>query len=973
MDDLTFYKKIDLDIQHRNFADHTAVEADALRGFVVTPYNDHEPLDLADVESAYMLNTAGVNEAAVYRSEGRVSDDKKRLEMPITPGTLGLGRNAFVVFIVKAGKQIAFPGFFIYCCSSLKNIIMPPTEYDKMLEHIDEALAENKIILTEATAAKNAAEAAVTEAQTAVTQAQQHEEQARACQEKSCACATESQKSATAAGQSAAGAKSDKDAAAKSATDAAASAAAAKTSEANAKTSETAAADSAAEANQSKAAAKASADSAKAEAGKAAGSATTAGAQATTATNKATEAAASATAAKGSQDAAALSAQAADAKATAAIGSANTAERASNSAGVAATAAFDNANDAKASADKAKASETNAAGSASTARTIADNLQGTVDAANQATTRANTAAERAEQASQTVQPDATKTRKGIVQIGDGINVDGEVISVTTPDLSSKADKAHKHTTADITGLDAALNEAGKVKSVNGQTGDVNILAVPDGGTAGQVLKKTSTGYGWGTDNDTQPDLTPYAKTADLDEKVDKVSGKGLSTEDYTTDEKTKLAGIAEDANNYTLPTASAQTLGGVKVGTNLSIAADGTLKATDTTYNPATPTSSGLMSAADKVAVDGIGSASEAPDITDKSSVWAAINEAASKGGDSALMNLLKTDLERLRNDLEGVYGAAGSWALSPDAESRDAIISEYLARLTVLTNGTAQAMQAIKGALLQRGINPGNYKIEEYANLINAALFLDLASLGRVSPGPKELKAGDLSCGYFGKVESSEFGAISGTDTAADGKILSASNLATAVGVTGGTVINETVPWHKFIFNGEIIYIAEKGIRENIPFESIASKGAVYGSKIITMNDKKFRVTLLKGIDADIYNPKQGEPTRNTASEWDILLRGLSQDPETINWGTNLSEIDLGIKSSDNRECYGYVKEPTTSYSSQTTSYSSTSYDYFGSITTKKPVSSYNRGNTSSVNNTREYKSLSSNYYWRPALRFTL
>ena len=40
MDDLTFYKKIDLDIQHRNFADHTAVEADALRGFVVTPYND---------------------------------------------------------------------------------------------------------------------------------------------------------------------------------------------------------------------------------------------------------------------------------------------------------------------------------------------------------------------------------------------------------------------------------------------------------------------------------------------------------------------------------------------------------------------------------------------------------------------------------------------------------------------------------------------------------------------------------------------------------------------------------------------------------------------------------------------------------------------------------------------------------------------------------------------------------------------
>lgn len=38
-----------------------------------------------------------------------------------------------------------------------------------------------------------------------------------------------------------------------------------------------------------------------------------------------------------------------------------------------------------------------------------------------------------------------------------------------------------------------------------------------------------------------------------DGKVDKVTGKGLSTEDYTTNEKTKLAGIAENANNYVHP------------------------------------------------------------------------------------------------------------------------------------------------------------------------------------------------------------------------------------------------------------------------------------------------------------------------------------------------------------------------------------------------------------------------------------
>lgn len=65
--------------------------------------------------------------------------------------------------------------------------------------------------------------------------------------------------------------------------------------------------------------------------------------------------------------------------------------------------------------------------------------------------------------------------------------------------------------------------------------------------------------------------------------VAKESGKELSTNDYTTTEKNKLAGIATNANNYSLPTASSTVLGGVKVGTNLSIS-NGVLSAKDTTY-----------------------------------------------------------------------------------------------------------------------------------------------------------------------------------------------------------------------------------------------------------------------------------------------------------------------------------------------------------------------------------------------------
>ena len=50
-----------------------------------------------------------------------------------------------------------------------------------------------------------------------------------------------------------------------------------------------------------------------------------------------------------------------------------------------------------------------------------------------------------------------------------------------------------------------------------------------------------------------------------DTKVDKVAGKGLSTNDYTTAEKNKLATIAEGANKYVHPTYTVQSSGLYKI------------------------------------------------------------------------------------------------------------------------------------------------------------------------------------------------------------------------------------------------------------------------------------------------------------------------------------------------------------------------------------------------------------------------
>lgn len=128
----------------------------------------------------------------------------------------------------------------------------------------------------------------------------------------------------------------------------------------------------------------------------------------------------------------------------------------------------------------------------------------------------------------------------------------------------------------------------------------------------------------------------------IDTKVDKVSGKGLSTNDYTTAEKSKLAGIAEGANKTVVDTALSASstnpvqnkvvntainnlsnlVGDVAVSeqisdvfddaiTDLSVSGKtitytkgdgttGTLTTQDTTYNNATTSANGLMSAADK-------------------------------------------------------------------------------------------------------------------------------------------------------------------------------------------------------------------------------------------------------------------------------------------------------------------------------------------------------------------------------------
>lgn len=156
------------------------------------------------------------------------------------------------------------------------------------------------------------------------------------------------------------------------------------------------------------------------------------------------------------------------------------------------------------------------------------------------------------------------------------------------------------------------------------------------------LSKSAVGLG-NVDNTSDANKPISTATqAALNNKVDKVTGKGLSTNDFTAAYKTKLDGITAGANKYSLPTATEGALGGVRaksIGTPISFDAktqetvisgfhSTTAKSnrlypvelfyngrafvnvpwtdSNTTYGVATTSNNGLMSSTDKTKLDGI-------------------------------------------------------------------------------------------------------------------------------------------------------------------------------------------------------------------------------------------------------------------------------------------------------------------------------------------------------------------------------
>ena len=214
-----------------------------------------------------------------------------------------------------------------------------------------------------------------------------------------------------------------------------------------------------------------------------------------------------------------------------------------------------------------------------------------------------------------------------------------------PDVSTKADTSYVNTQIQTVNTE-----------INKKANKADLHAVATSGNYNDLTNKLKAGSGVTITDDntinTSVDLSGVTDSiSELDSKieaeisratiaesnkVDKIVGKGLSTNDYTTNEKNKLAGIAsgaevnvqsdwnqtdinsddyiknkpvaattskdgfmsaadktkldgiaEGANAYTLPAATAQTLGGVKIGSNISLADGGVISINKTNVTTA--------------------------------------------------------------------------------------------------------------------------------------------------------------------------------------------------------------------------------------------------------------------------------------------------------------------------------------------------------------------------------------------------
>jgi hypothetical protein len=141
----------------------------------------------------------------------------------------------------------------------------------------------------------------------------------------------------------------------------------------------------------------------------------------------------------------------------------------------------------------------------------------------------------------------------------------------------------------------------------------------------------------------------------------------------------------------------------------------------------------------------------------------------------------------------------------------------------------------------------------EDMRRVADAVERMASSELGKVTdytnaPGSKVLVAGTRDNGFYGFVQPDEMGLIA-TNPAGKQNV-SASNLALAIGLAGGSPINEGSAWMKFSRKGEIYLVPVKPLRHSVTWNQIYNQGAVYGDGTVGITPPNGRAGAKLAVD---------------------------------------------------------------------------------------------------------------------------
>lgn len=109
-----------------------------------------------------------------------------------------------------------------------------------------------------------------------------------------------------------------------------------------------------------------------------------------------------------------------------------------------------------------------------------------------------------------------------------------------------------------------------------------------------------------------------------------------------------------------------------------------------------------------------------------------------------------------------------------------------------------------------------------------------------------EDLLAGSMLLGWLGLLPTSEVG--------------TASEIAAACDITAGTVINQNTQWMGFTHKGNVLYIPQKPIRNNVSWNQLNDAGLIFG-KTVSINGVSYTARVFS----------------ETENEWLDLMRRVS------------------------------------------------------------------------------------------------